>query len=259
MSSIDEYVQLAIEAKKDGRPRLRLTTTTQRQLALEDELASKISKLAETWHLGNYGNVRRANSKRIENLIQGYVEEAYLLGKKYIDKNHDTKMPLTHKDLIAIKKISDNAVFRFWALVSKIEPKTESVTFQGFLSNLSSSISRFIAQAVNTGSLNAVAANAINLINASIQDPGISKGYTGMLPGMTSGYNDVISLPQLEMEFVTMHDDRVCFICEPYDGQRFQIDIHTGIIINGPLLPDDTHPNCRCRYMEVIDGEVQLG
>jgi hypothetical protein len=53
------------------------------------------------------------------------------------------------------------------------------------------------------------------------------------------------------VQFVTRRDMKVCPICEALDGNIYDVDPVTKIIINGPVIPDDTHPNCRCRYLIV--------
>jgi len=49
-----------------------------------------------------------------------------------------------------------------------------------------------------------------------------------------------------EVEWLTEQDDRLCEICGPLDGQRFPI--------NSTLLPpNDSHVNCRCTVLPVIE------
>lgn len=42
--------------------------------------------------------------------------------------------------------------------------------------------------------------------------------------------------------WVTSQDDRVCPICQGYEGQAWSIDDTASM----PEIPDSTHPNCRC-------------
>lgn len=71
--------------------------------------------------------------------------------------------------------------------------------------------------------------------------------------------NGVISNSSDQVQFVTRRDDRVCPICEDLDGEVFDIDPITRII-DGPTIPDDTHHNCRCRYLSLDDdGELLIG
>ena len=61
------------------------------------------------------------------------------------------------------------------------------------------------------------------------------------------------------IQFVTRRDKSVCPICEDLDMEQFDIDPITRMI-DGPTIPDDTHPNCRCRYMSLDeDKELLVG
>lgn len=42
--------------------------------------------------------------------------------------------------------------------------------------------------------------------------------------------------------WITSQDDRVCPICQGYEGQAWNLDDYADI----PEIPDDSHPNCRC-------------
>jgi SPP1 gp7 family putative phage head morphogenesis protein len=56
--------------------------------------------------------------------------------------------------------------------------------------------------------------------------------------------------------WVTAHDDRVCPICAPHDGQIFVLNDLTGIAIFG-LPPDGTHYGCRCGMVGIILPSLQ--
>lgn len=55
---------------------------------------------------------------------------------------------------------------------------------------------------------------------------------------------------QLDAEWVTAGDDRVCPLCEPNEGRIFPVDEARGMI---PL-----HPNCRCDWIPVQQEERQV-
>lgn len=80
-------------------------------------------------------------------------------------------------------------------------------------------------------------------------------GTKALSEGTTSAIENTA---QFSVIFVTEEDDRVCPICQEFEGIEYQVDPDTRIIINAPVIPDDTHPNCRCRYM-IIDSEEILG
>ena len=55
-----------------------------------------------------------------------------------------------------------------------------------------------------------------------------------------------------EVVFMTQRDNRVDdSICLPLAGVTFRIDDPMR-----PIIPDDTHPNCRCYYVDKITGEI---
>lgn len=49
--------------------------------------------------------------------------------------------------------------------------------------------------------------------------------------------------------FATREDDKVCPICTEFEGEIYGVDKNTGIVEDGPVIPDETHLNCRCRYL----------
>ena len=51
--------------------------------------------------------------------------------------------------------------------------------------------------------------------------------------------------------FATSQDEKVCDICGPLEGEEWDIDDPDIISI-----PEDTHPNCRCRLLLQIDDEI---
>lgn len=65
--------------------------------------------------------------------------------------------------------------------------------------------------------------------------------------GIKSLNEGTISVSRLVI-WATREDDSVCPICEELNGEIYGVDTQTGII-DGPLPVEDTHPNCRCRYL----------
>lgn len=52
------------------------------------------------------------------------------------------------------------------------------------------------------------------------------------------------------IRYETEDDERVCPICEDLDADTYLIDDD-----QKPVIPDDTHPNCRCYYVFEETGE----
>ena len=74
-------------------------------------------------------------------------------------------------------------------------------------------------------------------------------GLAAVSLGIRSLNQGTLSRAQM-VEFVTRRDSRVCPICEAFDGKIYEVDEH-GRAKGGPRIPDETHPNCRCRYLVV--------
>jgi SPP1 gp7 family putative phage head morphogenesis protein len=87
---------------------------------------------------------------------------------------------------------------------------------------------------------------ARNLSQITSHDSGIKALNQGTIQSAT---NDVV--------FVSRNDGKVCPICEDLNGEIFSVDPTTKII-DGPTIPDDTHPNCRCRYIVLGDEEADF-
>ena len=57
---------------------------------------------------------------------------------------------------------------------------------------------------------------------------------------------------QFMVRFTTQQDNRVDdFICLPLSGNEYRIDDP-----DRPIIPEGTHPNCRCYYVHVQTGEI---
>jgi len=51
--------------------------------------------------------------------------------------------------------------------------------------------------------------------------------------------------------YKTQRDSKVDdIICLPLEGEHYRLDSD-----ERPIIPDDTHPNCRCYYEDAITGE----
>jgi hypothetical protein len=75
----------------------------------------------------------------------------------------------------------------------------------------------------------------------------------GAIAGLAAATLGIVALNQgtidhaEKVQFVTRRDFRVCPICEAFDGKVYGVE--NGMVKNGPRIPMDTHPNCRCRYI----------
>lgn len=67
--------------------------------------------------------------------------------------------------------------------------------------------------------------------------------------GIKSLNEGTLSMAPHQVVFATREDNRVCPICRGFEGDIYEVDPETRIVIDGPVIPEGTHINCRCRYL----------
>lgn len=168
----------------------------------------------------SYYEIKQQYGKEIHDLLRYGIEDAYFEGLEYSDKALGQRQPVTVKDIQRIDQMTQNAEVRFWALVSKTEPIKE-FSFTFFISAISTLISDIITKSLNTATL------------------------ANLEPISPIDYQSSV-----QVMFVTRQDEKVCDICEPYNNNVYDINDSSK-----PEIPDDTHPNCRCRFVVYQDGK----
>ncbi len=160
------------------------------------------------------GYFSSSDSQRLTNLFRQHAQDQYLLGQAYAHRASGDTQPLNQMDLNAIGKLASDAQ-------------------QDFITSMASQY-----HAIQSNDIVKQAAITAGLFAASLGIRSLNKG--------------TISRAEL-VEFVTRRDSKVCPICESFDAKIYEVNPHTNIIQGGPTIPDDLHPNCRCRYLLVED------
>lgn len=190
------------------------------------KLNSKLKKILDEIRpqVGNILAIKQKYQKQVHDLIRFAVEDCYFLGLDYSDKALKQRQPVTVKDVQKLDQITAEFENRFWNIVMKLEPVKE-FSFSVALAYISSLVSNMLIKALNTATIT-------NLEPLELDD------YTHAL----------------QVIFKTREDEKVCQICEPLNNNVYDVDDDTK-----PEIPDDTHPNCRCRYLVYQDGKEIAG
>ena len=200
------------------------TKTSKRADRIQARLERKITDYLDLFKnlIGkkSYYEIKQQYGKEIHDLLRYGIEDAYFEGLEYSDKALGQRQPVTVKDIQRIDQMTQNAEVRFWALVSKTEPIKE-FSFTFFISAISTLISDIITKSLNTATL------------------------ANLEPISPIDYQSSV-----QVMFVTRQDDKVCDICEQYNNNVYDINDSSK-----PEIPDDTHPNCRCRFVVYQDGK----
>ena len=200
------------------------TKTSKRADRIQARLERKITDYLDLFKrlIGKkaYYEIKQQYQKEIHDLLRYGIEDAYFEGLEYSDKALGQRQPITVKDIQRIDQMVQNAENRFWGLVSKTEPIKE-FSFTFFISAISTLISDIITKSLNTATL------------------------ANLEPISPIDYQSSV-----QVMFVTRQDEKVCDICEPYNNNVYDINDSSK-----PEIPDDTHPNCRCRFVVYQDGK----
>lgn len=200
------------------------TKTSKRADRIQARLERKITDYLDLFKslIGkkSFYEIKQQYGKEIHDLLRYGIEDAYFEGLEYSDKALGQRQPVTVKDIQRIDQMTQNAEVRFWALVSKTEPIKE-FSFTFFISAISTLISDIITKSLNTATL------------------------ANLEPISPIDYQSSV-----QVMFVTRQDEKVCDICEPLNNNVYDINDSSK-----PEIPDDLHPNCRCRFVVYQDGK----
>lgn len=280
----------------ERRPTLERTRTSIEGDHIESKLNRKLGELALQLAGTDPKTLSRENKQVIINIIHGLVQEAYFTGQEYADKVKGEIKPVDSQDIETIKALTWQAVVRFFDLfepdllekfrvaqnvTAPVIPPNLGITPED-IDKVDVSKKKLTVPEKKTHGFNNKEVRKLkledrehakkiydlsdaefdelerqqDLINSIVTSIGLLSSVTAIM-ALNQG---TLSNATRQVEFVTRRDDRVCQICESLDGFRYDVDPITHII-DGPLIPDDTHINCRCRYLLIDDetGEVLVG
>jgi hypothetical protein len=207
---------------------LSKTRTSRRADKIQDRLERKITKLLEQIKdevlKTDIYTIKQKYQKQVYDLLRFGIEDAYYEGLEYSDKALGQRQPITVKDIEKINMMTQKAEDRFWGAVMRID-RIREFSFSFFISVITTMISDIITKSVNTATL------------ANAEPTGIDD------------FQDVV-----QVMFKTREDEKVCPICEPYNNNVYSVNDSSK-----PEIPDDTHHNCRCRYLVYQDGVEVAG
>lgn len=164
------------------------------------------------------GFFSQQEKEEMSTLFRKNAEVQYIRGQNYTDSRTGEPKPLTRQDIDRIEELSNKAEQDF---IAGLERQAIKVDDADKLEERVETVAETTASDLGTRALN----------------------------------QGTLSHAQF-VQYVTRRDARVCPICEDLDRNVYEVDERTGIIKDGPVIPDDTHPNCRCRYIP-IEGDAQ--
>ena len=220
---------LLLESIDSGQPldlsQTRASKRTDRIITrTEKKLHQIITQIQSEFKQTNIYLLKQKYEKQVHDLIRFTIEDAYFEGLDYSDKALNERQPVTVKDIERLNQLTQDAERRFWAIVLKLD-KVREFSFSMVLSLISTIISNMVTKSLNTATLANI--EPINPIDYS---------------------------SQMQVIFKTREDEKVCPICEPLNNNVYDIND-----AGKPDIPDDTHHNCRCRYLVYQDGKELAG
>ena len=206
----------------------------ERQLRqIETDLSNSINQLHKP-----------ASEYTIKHLIRDKVLQVHKLGSQYACDFFGVKHFNTADDFAEMGKISDD-VYRTWVYAKRPDAALIAMTSITLAKAIRSKARQIYSALIEGGDIllevKTGSNPAVHVMTARM------KQIEQFLP---SGIEDVTAQPLIDpvvpavvmMVWKTEEDGLVCPICEPLEGQTWELDDPS------MLTPvEDTHPNCRCR------------
>ncbi|HTH21912.1 MAG TPA: phage minor head protein [Nitrososphaeraceae archaeon] len=197
--------------------------------------------------------IKQKYEDEVTALIRVAVQQSYIMGVNYVGKALKVKsLYLTGTDIERIKSETERitAVFfrnaqeylKQWQMTERM--KLMPIGFGGLFGDIAKSLEG-IVKVISSIATFSIANKATTSKLSQIPK-------TATVDPITS----VATITKRILVFVTKKDEKVCPICQRYEGVEYEED--DPFIVN-PV--DDTHPNCRCRLLikTEMDSDVLTG
>lgn len=184
-----------------------------------------------------------ASEYTVKHLIRDRVLQVHRLGAEYACKHFGLNHFNTAHDFAEIGKISDD-VYRVFTYAKNQESALIALT-SITLAKAVKSKARQISQAIRSNDLDNILEVDMNNLAVVMTAQTIDTGD----PFVTTEPDQLPTITTL-LQWETEGDALVCDICEPLDGQTWEVD--------APDIPEpitDSHINCRCRLI-LVDQEL---
>ena len=247
----DNPVAIAADVSRIGINRTKTNRlAAQIEESLTEDLTKKLKSMVRDMQKANMlmgvDTIKMQYEDEIYALIREAVQDAYVVGTKYVGRALKRTIYLSGSDIETIKRESERLTFTFWRHAFDFlrnyqmneRLKNSPVGFGGFLSL--DSIAKFVSGLVSFGTVTKATETKLQ-----------------QLPPEEATIDPVTQVATVEkrvLVFTTKHDSKVCPICERYDGVEYFED---DPFIVRPIT--DTHPNCRCRLLLKIGDNALSG
>ena len=250
------------EASLDERPVLQTTRTSRRQDNLTNRFNSRLFKITRFLLTHNWHKLTFENKRRLSLLFLEFITKGFTVGQEYSTKSKGlitdqealqkiaatyTQFATQYNQLFAKNSISSAATIQFEDDPFPLFPDfyvidLEDLDFDEIdVDDLVEEFPELDEEFDLDFDTISKARSTVSRITSDSITKSLNQG--------------TLSQATIRVQFVTRRDSIVCPICEDLDGEEFDVDPTTKIVIDGPTIPDDLHPNCRCRYLNIDTGE----
>jgi hypothetical protein len=235
------------------------TKTSKNVAAIEEHLIVMLTKLVnrirdEPYATTDISLLMRNYDATVNEVLRAAITQVWIEGINYVGDFRGVPAYISEQDFPLIQQQTQKFVNRFWQRVNAYISGRNSVLEQRLNFNMKSPLS---STYVVTSLATSLATRVLSLStllksrqllqqsrNPYVRTAAIKKIEKGLPLGLEPTYNPEQPVIQVLMVWVTAQDDQVCPICEPLDGQEFELEDSSM-----PVPPDDTHESCRCRLM----------
>jgi len=228
------------------------TKTTKRIMEISETAEKELSKIGRkiAEELNNnipLRDIKLRYKQEVGSIIAIAVRESYLLGFSYIEQSQNRTVEFSNNLSLEMNKLIAEGIKDFWSSIEKLmftnQNKELGIKFRKFTVKLDASdmhYDNFIQNAIQ---------KLIQVVTNTITQASLTKSTVSAAQSIN--FSTPLRSEQIMLIFVSERDSKVCPICLNLDGRTYNPGDPTM-----PEIPDDTHPNCRCRYLVYETGEV---